>query len=76
MSQEGRTVRCPMCGRRTTWRENPHRPFCSDRCRMADLEGWLGGRYVVAGDPEASALPPTDADLAEGQSAAELRENT
>jgi endogenous inhibitor of DNA gyrase (YacG/DUF329 family) len=43
---------------------------------MADLEGWLAGRYVVAGDPEASAIPPTDADLAEEQSAAELRENT
>jgi uncharacterized protein len=76
MSQEGRTVRCPMCGRRTTWRENPYRPFCSERCRLADLEGWLAGRYVVPGDPEASAIPPTDADPAEGHSAAELREKT
>ena len=76
MSLQGRTVRCPMCGRRTTWTENPHRPFCSDRCRMADLEGWLAGRYVVAGDPEASALSPTDTDLAEGQSGAEFPENT
>jgi hypothetical protein len=31
---------------------------------------------VVAGDPETSASPPTDADLAERQSAAELREKT
>jgi uncharacterized protein len=76
MSPEGRTVRCPICGRGTTWRENPHRPFCSDRCRLADLEGWLGGRYVVTGDPETSAIPPTDADLSEGQSTAEPREKT
>ena len=76
MTQEGRTVRCPMCGQRTTWSENPHRPFCSERCRLADLEGWLTGRYVVAGDPETSASPPTDADLADGQSAAKLREKT
>ena len=75
MSLEGRTVRCPMCKLETTWRENPHRPFCSERCRLADLEGWLAGRYVVASDPEGSA-PPTDADLAEGQSATELREKT
>jgi hypothetical protein len=51
MMQAGGPVRCPMCGRQTTWRENPHRPFCSARCRLADLEGWLTGRYVV---PDAS----------------------
>jgi endogenous inhibitor of DNA gyrase (YacG/DUF329 family) len=75
MSQEGRTVHCPMCKRETTWRENPHRPFCSERCRLADLEGWLAGRYIVTSHPEESA-PPTDADLAEEQSAPELREKT
>ncbi len=76
MSQGGRTVRCPMCGRRATWRENPHRPFCSARCRLADLEGWLAGRYVVAGDAEASAETASDADLSDQQPAPELREKT
>jgi hypothetical protein len=75
MSQEGRTVRCPMCKQETTWRENPYRPFCSERCRLADLEGWLAGRYVVVSHHEESA-PPTDADLAEEQPATELREKT
>jgi endogenous inhibitor of DNA gyrase (YacG/DUF329 family) len=65
MSQDGRTVRCPLCRRRTTWRENPYRPVCSERCRLADLEGWLTGRYVVAGEVEASAAPPPDSDLTE-----------
>jgi endogenous inhibitor of DNA gyrase (YacG/DUF329 family) len=76
MNQEERTVRCPMCGRHTTWRENPHRPFCSERCRLADLEGWLTGRYVVADDSEASAAPPPDPDLTEGQPLPEPREKT
>ena len=76
MSQDGRTVRCPLCGRRTTWRENPHRPFCSERCRLADLEGWLSGRYVVPGDPEESATPPAEPDLAQELPAPELREKT
>lgn len=76
MTQEGGTVRCPMCGRRTTWRENPHRPFCSERCRLADLEGWLTGRYVVAGDPEEPDAPPSEPDPADGQPAPELREKT
>jgi endogenous inhibitor of DNA gyrase (YacG/DUF329 family) len=42
---------------------------------MADLEGWFAGRYVVGSDPEES-ISPTDADLAEEQSASELREKT
>ena len=26
-------------------------PFCSERCRMADLGRWLGGEYRVPGPP-------------------------
>jgi endogenous inhibitor of DNA gyrase (YacG/DUF329 family) len=76
MSQVGRAVRCPMCGRHTTWRENPHRPFCSERCRLADLNGWLKGHYLVPGDPEASATSPAESDLTEEQPLPELREKT
>ena len=32
------------------------RPFCSERCRNADLARWADGRYRVAGDP----VPQTD----------------
>ncbi|HXH13928.1 MAG TPA: DNA gyrase inhibitor YacG [Alphaproteobacteria bacterium] len=61
MSGADRRIRCPLCGRPTTWRENPFRPFCSERCRLADLDGWLRGRYVVPGEPdEAAPLPPDD----------------
>jgi len=76
MSQDGRTVRCPMCARRTTWRENPHRPFCSSRCRLADLNGWLTGRYVVPDDANDPADPASEVDLAEEQSGSELGEKT
>jgi uncharacterized protein len=76
MSHDGRTVRCPMCERRTTWRENSQRPFCSERCRLADLDGWLTGRYVVPGDPEESATPPIGLDSIEDQPIPELREKT
>jgi endogenous inhibitor of DNA gyrase (YacG/DUF329 family) len=27
------------------------RPFCSDRCRMADLGRWLSEDYRIPGDP-------------------------
>ncbi len=26
-------------------------PFCSDRCKTADLGRWLTGGYRIAGDP-------------------------
>lgn len=37
---------CPICGE--TRRDEAHRPFCSRRCRLADLERWLSGRYCVS----------------------------
>lgn len=27
----------------------PYRPFCSERCQMADLGRWLKGDYAAAG---------------------------
>jgi hypothetical protein len=42
--------RCPICHEPVTWEGNPSRPFCSERCRMLDLGGWVSERYRVAGD--------------------------
>lgn len=70
------TVRCPLCGRRAPWAENRFRPFCSERCRLADLEGWLRGRYVIPGDPDEAAQPPSQPDLAEGPPAPQSGEKT
>jgi len=41
--------RCVYCRKRPV--EAAFRPFCSERCRMADLGRWLGGDYRVAGPP-------------------------
>jgi len=27
------------------------RPFCSERCKMADLGKWLAGEYAVPAEP-------------------------
>jgi endogenous inhibitor of DNA gyrase (YacG/DUF329 family) len=56
----GQQVRCPRCGSRTAWANNPHRPFCSLTCRLIDLGKWLDERYRVAGDPLPDDLPPDD----------------
>jgi endogenous inhibitor of DNA gyrase (YacG/DUF329 family) len=33
------------------------RPFCSERCKLADLARWLSGDYHVPGEPAAPAAP-------------------
>jgi endogenous inhibitor of DNA gyrase (YacG/DUF329 family) len=58
--------RCVYC--RTEPVDDRWRPFCSERCRMADLGRWLREDYHIAGDdmdvdPEfrdgAEAPPPS-----------------
>ena len=41
------TVRCPSCRREVPWEGNPHRPFCSERCRVVDLGNWAAERYRI-----------------------------
>ena len=44
------TVKCPTCRKETSWENNPHRPFCSDRCQLIDLGAWVEERYKIPGD--------------------------
>jgi len=45
-----RIVRCPTCRTEVSWEENPHRPFCSERCRLIDLGAWAEDRYRIPGE--------------------------
>jgi uncharacterized protein len=44
-------VSCPTCGAATTWEENRHRPFCSERCRLIDLGRWATEAHRIPGEP-------------------------
>lgn len=44
-----RPIRCPICRREVSWKGNPYRPFCSERCRLIDLGAWSEGRYRIPG---------------------------
>ena len=49
-----RSLRCPTC-RKIVLRQDPEFPFCSERCRLADLGKWASGGYVIStviSDPE------------------------
>jgi uncharacterized protein len=54
------TLRCPSCRIPVSWDGNPHRPFCSERCRLIDLGSWASGTYRIPVVDEAE--PVTDSD--------------
>ena len=50
-------MKCPICHKETTWKDNPFRPFCSERCKMLDLGNWAGGDYRIKGqEPETDQM--------------------
>ena len=53
---------CVYCRQRAV--EDRFRPFCSERCQVADLGRWLNGHYQVAGEAAAGSDGP-GADLLE-----------
>ena len=44
-----RELKCPQCRAVINWQGNPHRPFCSERCRLIDLGQWADGAYRIQG---------------------------
>jgi len=43
-------ITCPICKKKTTWEENPWRPFCSERCKLIDLGKWVSEEYKILGE--------------------------
>jgi hypothetical protein len=50
-------MNCPICRSETERQGNPFRPFCSERCKMIDLDHWLSERYRIPAAAEAEATP-------------------
>ena len=46
---------CPTCGKPAKRREENNQafPFCSERCRMADLGRWLNEEYRIPAEEQA-----------------------
>jgi endogenous inhibitor of DNA gyrase (YacG/DUF329 family) len=72
------TFDCPTCKRRCegTFAEFPTLPFCSARCRAADLGSWLDGVYRI-GSPisEEDLDAGLQAERAEGDATPPVDEN-
>ncbi|MCY1348716.1 DNA gyrase inhibitor YacG [compost metagenome] len=44
-------VECPTCGAPVEWgTQSPHRPFCSERCKLIDLGAWAAEEHAIPGD--------------------------
>jgi hypothetical protein len=41
-------VKCPICEKPTTWKDNVFRPFCSERCKIIDLGNWASEDYRIS----------------------------
>jgi hypothetical protein len=41
-------VTCPICGQKADFNAPPFGPFCSDRCKMIDLNKWFNGEYSIS----------------------------
>ncbi|CAN5348235.1 hypothetical protein BH18ACI2_BH18ACI2_16540 [soil metagenome] len=50
-------MKCPICEKPITWKDNPHRPFCSERCQLIDFGHWADEDYGV---PSAEAPPSVE----------------
>ena len=42
------SVNCPTCGRMARFFDEPVGPFCSPRCKLADLGKWLAEDYTIS----------------------------
>lgn len=54
---------CPQCGQAAIRsRDNPWRPFCSERCRLIDLGAWLDESHRIPTGEPTSDFPDADPD--------------
>lgn len=61
-------MKCPKCGKPVEWKDNPFRPFCSERCKLVDLGNWVNEEYRVPGQnipTEPDQTPSSSEDSAE-----------
>ncbi len=50
-------VNCPTCQKEVEWGEqSPHRPFCSERCKLIDLGEWASDGHAIPGSSEEDEL--------------------
>jgi hypothetical protein len=57
-------MKCPTCHRPIKWEENPHRPFCSERCKLLDFGAWANEEFKVPAEETAPSFEEGERGLA------------
>ena len=57
VGNDGAVFRCPICKTLLPHAGVEAFPFCSQRCRLVDLDNWLEGKYTAS-----RPMDPTDHD--------------
>jgi len=58
--------KCPTCNKPVELRDNPARPFCSERCKLLDFGHWIDEDYRVPAHDERPSLEETEQTRDEG----------
>ena len=66
---KNKKIKCSYCGKEMKPEEkdftiNPFTPFCSERCKLVDLDKWFNGEYSIE-QPIEELTPEQLADLPE-----------
>src|SRR5207248_7033845 len=64
-------TKCPTCGKPVEWKDNPWRPFCSERCKLIDFDKWTSDEYRVPGQ----SINPAEIITPQPESSEELNDD-
>ena len=58
-------IPCPICKKMTDTQGNLYKPFCSERCKLADLGAWFDEDYTIKGqsEPFSQTYSPTNEEM-------------
>ncbi len=60
-------VPCPSCKQTLEWsKDNPFRPFCSERCKLIDLGAWAAEEQGIPGESQDATDSPFDFNAPDG----------
>ena len=54
-------MKCPICEKAVS-PNDPHMPFCSERCKLTDLGNWATEKYVISTPIQPGSEPSDDDD--------------
>lgn len=57
--------KCPICRKPAETKDNPHRPFCSERCQLIDFGNWADENYSVPAQDERPSVEELEGQISQ-----------